>query len=409
MMGGAKTPGAVLLMERTQQFGPQVNVPDARWSELQSNFLSAKSATDEALSALPKEPAVGADAFLMPVGRIAPVRQIAWKLSRTGAIQLCGGASVQRFMWPYLVVDISPVIGLALAGGRMNGRMRGDFDLVDPMHLFMGSIILRMGRATIFHTDAQPTPPYRQPRIAQRSNATEGGTVVDPNRLGQPVVAEDSEQGPVNMDFALVGQESNIQQEPALQIADRQGFNPRAVAGPIPAFEVDGPDIVGTSRHGACSGRQLGAAALVPWFARHQLQAVQPAPQSAGCWQPDAWVELSQPSTQFAGTPGWMTAAQLAQCQPPAWRQLLWRVMRSSGSVTQTITTRSPKATQPLVTGRAGNLKLMAHLCERLLLRQGGQHETFTRPKKGTSRPRHGQSIGNPRASNCIPCPVPAL
>lgn len=186
MMGGAKTPGAVLLMERTQQFGPQVNVPDARWSELQSNFLSAKSATDEALSALPKEPAVGADAFLMPVGRIAPVRQIAWKLSRTGAIQLCGGASVQRFMWPYLVVDISPVIGLALAGGRMNGRMRGDFDLVDPMHLFMGSIILRMGRATIFHTDAQPTPPYRQPRIAQRSNATEGGPLSTQIALGSP-------------------------------------------------------------------------------------------------------------------------------------------------------------------------------------------------------------------------------
>ena len=101
----------------------------------------------------------------------------------------CAGVRpFQRFMWPYLVVDISPVIGLALAGGRMNGRMRGDFDLVDPMHLFaMGGIILRMGGGAIFHTDAQPTPPYRQPRIAQRSNATEGGDRCRPQiALGSP-------------------------------------------------------------------------------------------------------------------------------------------------------------------------------------------------------------------------------
>ena len=177
-------------------------------------------------------------------------------------MQLCGGASVQRFMWPYLVVDISPVIGLALADGRMNGRMRGGARFGRP-HAFCSwaaLLILRMGRAGSWLTDAQPTPPIPPAANSPTVNATEGGTVVDPK---SPWAASWWRK---TRSKALLEQRTSLwlggsrisSRNWLFQIADRQGFNPRAVAGPIPAFEVDGPDIVGTSRHGAVFGAAVG-------------------------------------------------------------------------------------------------------------------------------------------------------
>lgn len=150
-------------------------------------------------------------------------------------------------MRPKNIVVGAPAVGATLLGERMLGGMGGDFNLIHPVHLFMGCVVFGMSGPAKVDADTQTPPPDRQTREAARAATTKGWTVVHTDDFGQTVTAEDAGQHASNGGIALVGQEPDIQQEAALEIAHGQRFDAGAVARTKPAFEINRPYIVGST------------------------------------------------------------------------------------------------------------------------------------------------------------------
>jgi hypothetical protein len=64
-------------------------------------------------------------------------------------------------------------------------------------------------------------------------------------------VLEKRPHRPARVGIALVGQEPDIEQKAALEIAHGQRFNARAIARTEPAFEIHRPNVVGRPGHRA--------------------------------------------------------------------------------------------------------------------------------------------------------------
>ena len=406
---GAETPRTILLVQQAEQIGPEEDFPNPGWLGLQPDDFPAEGAPDEPLAALPKEPAIGTDATLAPRGRIVPSRQGFWQRSQADAIMSGGRLQAQRFVRTNPIIVGPPAVGAPLVCARMRGGVVGDFGLIDAVHLFVRRVVFRMRGPAKLDLDAQAPPPDREARKPAWADPAERWPVVHADDFGQAVTSKHACQRAPGVGIALVGQQPDIQEETAFEIAHGQRFDPRAVAGMKPAFEIQRPDVVGNAGGSAFAGRQLRSLPLVARSWWHQFEAAQPPGQRAGRGQMHARMELPQPGPQFPWPPSWLAAAELAQGRLPAPRQLPWRTVWATGTIPQTGTPVAAEAMHPLVTAGAGDVETVTELRKGFTPRQSREDEPFTCGKQRASKPRHARSVRPSKASECPRCPGRAL
>ena len=417
-----ETSGAILLVEQAKQVGAEEDFPNAGKPWPQPDDFPAESPPDESLASLPIEPAIGADAAARPCVGIDPSWQLFWQRAPTDTIALGGGPQAQRFVGAELIIDGTPTIRAALLSAGVGGRMRGDFGLINSVHLFMRRVVFGMSGSAKLDADAQAPPPDGEARKAAWAAAAERRAVIHADDFGQAVMAEHAGQHAPGAGVALVEQEADLQQEAALEIADSQRFDAGAVSGAKPPFEVDGPDIVGRTRGGASGWRQLRAVTLAARAVGQQFQPAQPAGEGACHRQMNARMQMAQAGVQFAWSPGWMASTELPQRLSPAQGQLPWRAVRTPGTIPQTGTTVTAETMPPFVACRAGDVEAVTELSERFALLKRSEHESFTSGKQRASMPRHARSVRQlsnhklfamswPRAVRDVlsPCQPPAL
>ena len=373
----AEASGTILWVEQAEQVGPQKDFPDSGWLALQPDDFPAEGPPDEPLAALPKEPAIGTDAALAPRGGISPVRQAFGQGPRADAIKPGGWPQAQRLVWPDLIVVGPPTVGAPLVRAGMRGGMVGDFGLIDAVHLFVRRVVLRVRGPTKLDAEAPPPPPDREARKPAGADPANRRPIVHADDFGQAVTTKHAGQRAPGGGVAWVGQEPAVQEETACEITDAQGFDAGAVAGAKPAFEIQGPDVVGR------------------------------AGQRAGHGQMNARMELPQPGAQFTGSPGWMAEAQLTQGRWPAPRQLPWRTVRAAGMIAQTGPPVAAKPLHPLVTRRADDVETATELHKGFAPCQSRKGKPFTNGNQRASKPGHARSVRPTPTSEWPRCPVP--
>jgi len=401
---GAETSGAILLVEQAEQVGAEEDLPNPGVPGMQPDDFPTAGTTDESLASLPKEPPIGTDAAVGPRRWIDPSRQMFWQGTPTDMIALGGWTQAQRLVGPELIIVGTPAVRAALLSERMWGGAGGDFGLINSVHLFVRRVVFGMRWPAKLDVDAQAPPPDREARKAAWAAAAERRAIVHADDFGQAVTAKHAGQHAPGGGIALVGQESDVQEETALEIANGQGLNTGAVARAKPPFEVDRPDIVGSTRHRALGWRQLWAMTLVARAGRHQFQPAQPACEGACHRQVNARMQVAQTCAQFTRPPSRMAAAELAQCLSPAQGQLPWRAVRPAGTIPQTGAPVAAEAMQPFVARGAGDAEAATELRKEFALLKGSEGETFPDRNQRASKPRHARSVRHPKASECPRC-----
>jgi hypothetical protein len=109
-----------------------------------------------------------------------------------------------------MIVLSTPPIRASLQHRPAIGWVGGDFGLIDPVHLFVGGVVLWMSWAAIVDLNSQSPPPDGQARESPWAGPAERRSVIHTDRPRQTVATEDALQGWTNGFIGLVGHQPDI-------------------------------------------------------------------------------------------------------------------------------------------------------------------------------------------------------
>jgi hypothetical protein len=147
-------------------------------------------------------------------------------------------------MGALLVIVFAPLLtalSLLWNGPRWRtSRFRFEY----PMHLLVGRVVLGVSAAAKLHPDVQTRPPNAQLRQTQSSVPTKRWPIVYADNLGQAVALKATLHGLAHCGFALIGQQLNVQNVTAEEIAYRQRFGSIPILRVEPALEIHRPNLI---------------------------------------------------------------------------------------------------------------------------------------------------------------------
>jgi len=159
-----------------------------------------------------------------------------------GAIEFGRDFHGEGFVGTFVVELAAPCVegGLPIAGG-------GAFQLAGDVSMepFVASVVLGTAGTAALEFDSVGHPPGAEPREAQECMATgEGGSVVAADGSGDSVFFEEPLEAGADGFGPRVAHGAQLQQVAAVLVAYGEGL--AAALGIVPpAFEVDGPEVVG--------------------------------------------------------------------------------------------------------------------------------------------------------------------
>src|SRR6266567_635922 len=201
-------PGSICGVEEADEMFGQMNFYDASGYGFESDALPDKGSADETQSSVPFDVSMGPHTPHSPVGGITRLGQVTGKATRTFAVVLGRHLLVQALVRALSIVVGHPTSDAGLLPTRRPRRRVESLGLENPMHLFVPPVVFGMSTANDVHADhSRQTKAAKQPRHISPHGAV-----------------------------ALVGQQADAQHHTAAQIAHRQRFAARPVAGAKPAF-----------------------------------------------------------------------------------------------------------------------------------------------------------------------------
>jgi hypothetical protein len=104
-----------------------------------------------------------------------------------------------------MIVLSAPPVRASLQHRPAVGRVCGDFGLIDPVHLFVGGVVLWMSWAAIVDFNSQSPPPDGQARESPWAGPAKRRSVIHTDRPRQTVATEHALQRWANGFIGLVG------------------------------------------------------------------------------------------------------------------------------------------------------------------------------------------------------------
>jgi hypothetical protein len=154
--------------------------------------------------------------------------------------------SAERLVRPDVVEVDEPSIAVALLRSTRASRRQLELSQV-AVHALVAAIVPRLSRARTNQSDAERHQPGGELReTAARPRANKGRAVVALDRARRAVLVEKLLQDAADQRTTSTWQERRRQHEAAVSVADCKRLALLPVAGPPPAFEVHGPQIVST-------------------------------------------------------------------------------------------------------------------------------------------------------------------
>jgi hypothetical protein len=259
-------------------------------------------------------------------------------------------------------------------------------------------VLLRVPGRNAFGADAQPNPPDSQPR--QAPAAREGRAIVGADDAGQAILAEGRREDGLDELFLRGAHDLAAQQEPTVDIADRQRIAAPPVPGPEPALEVRRPHVIGASRRSAL---RRGMRARPPGPARDgQARPLQQGANRARR-RPGSRGVLLQPGEQLAGPPVRVLGAQAQDGPLRADREGRGLIVRGVRALEQGRRAAGFIPGAPLVPRLAADAEALAERAHRLLAQQTRCDELRPLIHGTGCSPRHRQGSSLPAITTCYP------
>src|SRR5712691_883768 len=166
-----------------------------RSSRAERHEITTERFTDAELAAAESDVAIGLD-FPQLVYRVVFDRwQRLGERARTRLITARRHRHFQSFMRPHVIVAVAPFIKPGLHPGKVSEDSLGQhLDFQGAMKAFVFALRLRMIRATMRNSDAQPQQPHREWRVLMCQVVAPRRAVVHQHPLGQAVTAKSGRQ-----------------------------------------------------------------------------------------------------------------------------------------------------------------------------------------------------------------------
>jgi hypothetical protein len=242
-MSGAQSP-PIFFEEEAEEKLLEVNFIILTVERFESDGLADESPANGAQAAVDFDAAFLPDFARQPGGRIKTgSRRLPG--ARAGLVKLRGRTQVETFVRAQDIVFLLPDGKTALLSAEVGGGRVGGVGFENPMHLFMGAIVLGMARAGKLDPDAEAQPPDAQGGEIPGTQAGKRDAVVDPNDARETPFLKEALKDRPDLRIAEGGDGLDAENEAGSQITDGQWFAAAPVGGPKPAFEIQRPDVVG--------------------------------------------------------------------------------------------------------------------------------------------------------------------
>ena len=160
-----------------------------------------------------------------------------------------------------VVVGSSEGIEEALLKAEVGGGGLDGSSFEGSVHAFMSAVLLWISRSDALVCDTELEPPNIQPSQAVDAGRSKGGAVIAANGIGESMLTKQLQKLSVDALGSHVRQCFATQQVTTEVVDNRQGIAVETISGEELAFEIDGPNLVGSGGvEGSCSGMLPAAA-----------------------------------------------------------------------------------------------------------------------------------------------------
>lgn len=273
--------------------------------------------------------------------------------------------------------------------GREGRRRRpGGFSLQGSMHAFMATVLFGMRGLDELGGDAETDPPDGESRQAAERAGGERDPVVGADDLREAVCLEQAPEDRVGGCVRRGGEALAPEQVSAEAIGDREGETGGPTAGPELAFEIGGPDFVGSRHRGLRPSWVAEAAPTAP--CGHQAVALQDvaggAPRRPGVTR----IASFENGQELLGAPRRMMAASFEQCSHDLGWGFERTAVRPSGPVVEGARAFGLIALDPLVAGFPADVETLAEFGQTEQLAAVIGNELGSLIHRRRLAPRHG-------------------
>jgi hypothetical protein len=147
-------------------------------------------------------------------------------------------------MGALLIVVFAPSLTALLLLRNGPSWRASRFGFEHTMHLLVGCVVLWVSAAAKLYPDIQTRPPDAQLRQTQSSVPTKRRSIVYADNFGQAIMLKATLHGLAHWGFALIGQQLNVQNVTAEEIAYRQRFGSIPILRVEPALEIHRPNLI---------------------------------------------------------------------------------------------------------------------------------------------------------------------
>ena len=228
----------------------EINFPNTGSSSSQTDTLPLKSLSDKTTPAIEADHAFAFYQTTFPSMFIAPVPGLLRQAAAAFVIQISRHLHPQPFMGSFLIVMFAPPFTPPFLGSQVNCWRLQCFFLIDPMQLFVSTILLRMPGSGKLHPNAEFYPPCTQAREPQRTGRPKRRAIIGPYYLRQTILGKNAFERPPAFSHVLLPEQYDGQNISTAQISNRQRFDPPPVASTKPTLKIHRPNFIGIFRQG---------------------------------------------------------------------------------------------------------------------------------------------------------------
>jgi hypothetical protein len=339
----------IIGMQMANQDLAEIDSLDIVAEGLKAQSISNKSLADKTFSVAPFYFPITPDLALVPKLGIWQSLFASGPTAWTFSIFAGWHFLTQCLVRANAVVLLNPTSCSMLLALKSIGRWPGGFRLKQPVHLFMGSILLRMSGPDKLHPDPQSCPPGAQTRQPCRSRRGERSAVISSDDLGQPITFEKLRKYGLCWPPALIRQQAYDQNISAKLIAYRQRFYPLSVTGSKPTLEIRRPHAVRRLRYSQGWQSKPTCFTRATTAPLNQLQTLQPS--SNGDGRRRLSILTQQTGLNLLRTPMPMSLTRSRNSLNPLAPHLQGHSVRPTRMIIQVPPATLAKTAQPFVRG----------------------------------------------------------
>jgi len=344
---------------------PEINLMDAGTDWLEAHTLATEGSTNDSDSSAPAYVTAFGDTARRPSSTVSQFGQPASIAASALSVKGCGHSLLQRLVRTVMVIVANKTRSSLLLAPRRGCRRRSRFGLIHSTHLSMTRVVLGSSPARKLHPNPQSQPPSREARQIQSPVPSEGLAMIDANDFRLTKLDKQSLKILPYWLIVMVKQ-SDAQQIAAEQIAHCQWVHPLPVSRAKPAFEIDGPDVIGSAWDRQWRSHQLGSPTCAGTTAAYKSQPPQPFGYGSHLGQVGARMLSAQMGINFLCAPTRTALPHPADLSEPATGSPSWRAVGTSRAIRQSGATLRSKTSQPFEPSLSTDTKLTAKLSNRM-------------------------------------------